>query len=198
MPEKSLLVRSESARRDDQQKKTNDAGCSEQTFPKTCLKKFPRLQVKAAVQKPIDEALSALEGYREGSRAQYSKRLRTLSRDSPDQINEGLHRRSGGAIPLTRPTATASEPRHARRLVAATHRHVDVIGLLLREHGELRAERWEVEAGDLLVEILREEVDLVSLVLPAVALLPELELREGLVRERARHDEGRVASGAAQ
>ena len=43
-----------------------------------------------------------------------------------------------------------------------------------------------MEAGDLLVEILREEVDLVSLVLPAVALLPELELREGLVRERAR------------
>jgi len=98
MPEKSLLVRSESARRDDQQKKkTNDAGCSEQTFPKTCLKKFPRLQVKADVKKPIHEALSALEGYREGSRAQYSNRLRTLSRDSPDQINGGLHRGSGGA-----------------------------------------------------------------------------------------------------
>merc|ERR1719247_24982 len=66
-------------------------------YSKTCLKKFPRLQVKADVQKPIHEALSALEGYREGSRAQYSKRLRTLYRDSPDQINEGLHRRSGGA-----------------------------------------------------------------------------------------------------
>ena len=127
----------------------------------------------------------------------YCKRLRTLSQDPPDQINQGLHRGSGDAEsrvkPLTGTTATASEPRHARslvavrvRLVGATHRHVDVIGLLLREHGELRAERWEVEAGDLLVEILREEVDLVSLVLPAVALLPELELREGLVRERAR------------
>ena len=37
-------------------------------YSKTCLKKFPRLQVKADVQKPIHEALSALEGYREGSR----------------------------------------------------------------------------------------------------------------------------------
>ena len=129
--------------------------------------------------------------------APYCKRLRTLSRDSPDQINQGSPSEKRGrrveSLPLTGTTTTASEPRHARRLVAvrvrlvgATHRHVDVIGLLLREHGELRAERWEVEAGDLLVEILREEVDLVSLVLPAVALLPELELREGLVRERAR------------
>ena len=129
--------------------------------------------------------------------APYCKRLRTLSRDSPDQINQGSPSEKRGrrveSLPLTGTTATASEPRHARRLVAvrvrlvgATHRHVDVIGLLLREHGELRAERWEVEAGDLLVEILREEVDLVSLVLPAVALLPELDLREGLVRERAR------------
>jgi len=67
-------------------------------YSKTCPKKFPRLQVKADVYKPIDEALSALEGKREGSIvAQYSKRLRTLSRDSPDQINEDLHRRSGDA-----------------------------------------------------------------------------------------------------
>ena len=129
--------------------------------------------------------------------APYCKRLRTLSRDSPDQINQGSPSEKRGrrveSLPLTVPNAKRNEPRQTRRLIAvgvrlvgATHRHVDVIGLLLREHGELRAERWEVEAGDLLVEILREEVDLVSLVLPAVALLPELELREGLVRERAR------------
>ena len=72
------------------------------------------------------------------------------------------------------------------RLVGAANRHVDVLGLLLREHRELRAKSREVEPSDLLVELLREEVDLVQLVLPAVALLPELELREGLVRERAR------------
>ena len=129
--------------------------------------------------------------------APYCKRLRMLSRDSPDQINQGSPSEKRGrrveSLPLTVPNAKRNEPRQTRRLIAvgvrlvgATHRHVDVIGLLLREHGELRAERWEVEAGDLLVEILREEVDLVSLVLPAVALLPELELREGLVRERAR------------
>merc|ERR1712196_766404 len=73
------------------------------------------------------------------------------------------------------------------RLVGAANRHVDVLGLLLRERGELRAERREVEPGDLLVELLRKEVDLVSRVLTGVALLPELELREGLVRERAGH-----------
>ena len=40
-------------------------------------------------------------------------------------------------------------------------------------------------ARDLLVEVLREQVHLVRLVLAGVALLPELELRERLVRERA-------------
>ena len=75
-----------------------DDGCSEQTFPKTCLKKFPRLEVKADVQKTIDEALFGLEGRREGSTmAPYCKRLRTLSQDPPDQINQGLHQKSGDA-----------------------------------------------------------------------------------------------------
>merc|ERR1719487_2780956 len=84
------------------------------------------------------------------------------------------------------------------RLVGAANWHVNVLGLLLGERGELRAERREVEPGDLLVELLRKEVDLVKLVLPGVALLPKLELRESLVSERAGHDEGRVAGRAAQ
>ena len=101
MPEKSLFVRSESAKRDDQHKKekrTTLAARNRLSLFENVSEKFPRLQVKADVYKPIDEALSALEGKREGSIvAQNSKRLRTLSRDSPDQINEGLHRRSGDA-----------------------------------------------------------------------------------------------------
>ena len=48
--------------------KTIDDGCSEQTFTKTCLKKFPRLKVKADVQKTIHEALFGLEGNKEGSK----------------------------------------------------------------------------------------------------------------------------------
>jgi hypothetical protein len=113
---------------------------------------------------------------------------------SKPQICACLHRESG-----------AREARYVLRLVAVrvrlvrpAHRHVDVVSLLLREDGKLRAERREVEPGNLLVEVLREQVHLVGLVLAAVALLPELELRKGLVRERARHDEGRVAGGAAQ
>ena len=68
MPEKSLLACSESARRNDRKKETIDDGCSEQTFTKTCLKKFPRLKVKADVQKTIHEALFGLEGNEEGSK----------------------------------------------------------------------------------------------------------------------------------
>merc|ERR1719171_1180959 len=49
-------------------KKTLDDGCSEQTFTKTCLKKFPLLKVKADVQKTIHEALFGLEGNEEGSK----------------------------------------------------------------------------------------------------------------------------------
>merc|ERR1711904_593688 len=82
MPEKRLLACSESAKRNDRKqkmKKTIDDGCSDKTFPKTCLKKFPRLKVKADVQKTIDEALIGLEGNKEGSKwlptVKYSARL---------------------------------------------------------------------------------------------------------------------------
>src|SRR3954462_6332034 len=46
------------------------------------------------------------------------------------------------------------------RLVRPVDRHVDVRGLVGRQLGELHAERPEVQAGDLLVEVLREHVDL--------------------------------------
>jgi len=93
-----MLRISQAQRPKTKMKKTIDDGCSEQTFPKTCLKKFPRLEVKADVQKTIDEALFGLEGRREGSTmAPYCKRLRTLSQDPPDQINQGLHQKSGDA-----------------------------------------------------------------------------------------------------
>merc|ERR1719240_950032 len=62
------------------------------------------------------------------------------------------------------------------RLVRAVDRDVHVVGLLLREDRELGAHGRKVQARDLLVELLREQVDLVGLVLARVALLPELEL----------------------
>merc|ERR1719261_1606736 len=142
---------------------------------------------------PIDKSVKPSSAWRAGQKAPYPERLERFPEIRWIR-SAVLHRGSG---------ATAS--RHVLRLIAvrvrlvgAANIHVDVLGLLLRKHRELRAKSREVEPSDLLVELLREEVDLVERVLPAVALLPELELREGLVRERARHDEGRVASGAAQ
>ena len=47
-------------------------------------------------------------------------------------------------------------------LVRARHRHADVVGLLLGERRELHAELVEVQARDLLVEVLRQHVHLAS------------------------------------
>jgi len=54
-----------------------------------------------------------------------------------------------------------------------------------------------MEAGDLLVQVLGEHVDLV-VVLGRVLLLPEFELSDDLVGEGHGHDETGVASGATQ
>merc|ERR1719487_6545 len=85
------------------------------------------------------------------------------------------------------------------RLVGAADGDADVVGLLLGKLGEVGAELAEVELGDLLVELLGEEVHLVGvlhlrLVLARLVVrLAQLELGEGLVGERVGHDEGRVA-----
>jgi len=98
MPEKSLLARSELARRNDRKEKTLDDGCSEQTFTKTCLKKFPRLKVKADVQKTIHEALFGLEGNEEGSK--WLPTVKDSARFPEIRLIRSikvLHRRSAGA-----------------------------------------------------------------------------------------------------
>ena len=98
MPEKSLLACSESTRRNDRKKKTLDDGCSEQTFTKTCLKKFPRLKVKADVQKTIHEALFGLEGNEEGSK--WLPTVKDSARFPEIRLIRSikvLHRRSAGA-----------------------------------------------------------------------------------------------------
>ena len=76
--------------------------------------------------------------------------------------------------------------------------NADVVGLLLAEFGELGVEGGEMEAGDLLVKLLGEDVDLSTLVLLVVTVGPELDLGEHLVGERARHDERGMSGGAAQ
>jgi hypothetical protein len=83
-------------------------------------------------------------------------------------------------------------------LVGAIDGDANVLGLLSREDGEPGTKGVKVEAGDLLVELLGEDVNLAALVLVGVALLPEFDLGEGLVGEGAGHDEGGVAGGAAK
>merc|ERR1712050_610609 len=72
----------------------------------------------------------------------------------------------------------------------------DVIGLLFCECGELGAERREVQTGNLLVKSLREEVNVVLIAL--LLGFQQVELRQHLVCERARHDERGMACRTAQ
>src|SRR5699024_9657112 len=81
------------------------------------------------------------------------------------------------------------------RLVRALDVHADVLRLFLGQLRELAAERLDVDACDLLVQDLRQAVDLAAVL---VGVLEQLDLRDGLVREGGGHDEGRVAGGVTQ
>src|SRR3954462_15552635 len=80
-------------------------------------------------------------------------------------------------------------------LVRALDRHADVGGLLGRELGELHPEAVEVQARDLLVEVLGQDVDLLVVL---VVLGEQLDLGDRLVGERVGHHERRVAGRVAQ
>src|SRR5690349_9445266 len=89
-------------------------------------------------------------------------------------------------------------------LVRALFRNVEVRGLAIRQHLELDAELGEVQARDLLVELLRQRVHAAALVAGdagqrglALRRKPQVDLRDGLVGERVAHHEARVARGAA-
>src|SRR5690606_23980616 len=63
------------------------------------------------------------------------------------------------------------------------------------ERGQLHADLLQVQAGDFFVQQLGQAVDGV---LVPVLVGPQVDLGQRLVGERVRHDEGRVAVGAAQ
>lgn len=75
-------------------------------------------------------------------------------------------------------------------LVRTFNRDRDIICLFLGQGGELDTTTLEVEASDLFIEDLGEEVDIL-LVLALVAV--EFELCQGLVGEGEGHDERGVA-----
>ena len=87
------------------------------------------------------------------------------------------------------------------RFVRAFDGHADVVGLGLGEGRQVDAELFEVEACDLLVEDLRERVHDTAFVLDAgdgllaLGVEPEVDLRDGLVREACAHHEARVTGG---
>ena len=78
-------------------------------------------------------------------------------------------------------------------LVGTFDGDADVVGLLLRERGELGAELVEVEARDFFVELFVNHVDAGS-----AAAFPEVDLRERLVGEGAGHHKAGVSGGAAE
>mmetsp|Transcript_2057 Transcript_2057/g.4187 ORF Transcript_2057/g.4187 Transcript_2057/m.4187 type:complete len:421 (+) Transcript_2057:240-1502(+) len=89
-------------------------------------------------------------------------------------------------------------------LVGAVDGDTNVVSLVLREHGEVGAQLAKVEVRDLLVELLGQQVHLVTvlhlgLVLASLVVgAAQLELSKRLVGERVGHDEGGVASGTAE
>src|SRR5690606_2674159 len=96
----------------------------------------------------------------------------------------------GGLCPTGRGGACRPSISIMFGLEGAAHREAEVLRLGRGEPGELDAELAEVELRDLLVELLREHVDLPLLVLPGLG--EEGDLREHLVREAIAHHEARM------
>jgi hypothetical protein len=85
----------------------------------------------------------------------------------------------------------------------------EVLGLNVSQAAQLNVAVSQVEAGDLLVQDLGQDIDVllelaglgeldILLAKGLVAVLEEHDLSKHLVGEAARHDEGAVASGAAK
>merc|ERR1712184_36251 len=76
--------------------------------------------------------------------------------------------------------------------------HSNVVSLLLAELRQLGAQGWKVKAGDFLVQILWQKVDIVLVTLVLFPVLEQVKLCKHLVGEGTRHDKGWMASGATQ
>merc|ERR1712241_1291556 len=76
--------------------------------------------------------------------------------------------------------------------------HTDVIRLLLRHPGKLGTQCWEVQIGNLLIEGLRQQIDIVLVSTILFRVPQEVELTQDLVGERAGHDERGMTSRTTQ
>jgi len=73
----------------------------------------------------------------------------------------------------------------------------NVFGLFVGQYGQFGAELVQVEAGNLFVQVLGENVHLVFVFL-GVFLFPQFKLGNNLISETARHDETGVTGGATK
>merc|ERR1719189_1778524 len=74
----------------------------------------------------------------------------------------------------------------------------NVICLLLCELGHLCSQGWQMQACHLLIESLRQQVDIILVRLGLLPILQEVELTQDLIGERARHHEGWMACCTTQ
>ena len=81
------------------------------------------------------------------------------------------------------------------RFEGAIRFHADIGRLRGIELRQLHADPVQMQARDLFIQMLGQDVDVVLVVL---AVLPKLDLRQHLVGEARRHHEGRVAGGIAE
>merc|ERR1712083_756411 len=100
---------------------------------------------------------------------------------------------------------TASAEKRTRHSVSVGLRlegpslfHPNVVSLLLGERRQLGAQGGKVEAGNFLVQLRWQKVDIVLVTLILLPVLEQVKLSKHLVGERARHDKGWMASGTAQ
>ena len=83
------------------------------------------------------------------------------------------------------------------RLVRTLDWHTNVISLILAELGKPSSKLGKVKCGNLLIKVLGQDINLL-LVLARSLLLPQFELRNHLVGERARHHEAGMPGGTTQ
>ena len=80
-------------------------------------------------------------------------------------------------------------------LIGTFHWHVDVVGLIFAQFGELGADAAEVKASHHLIEVLGQHIDLFGVL---IALGEQLDLSQHLVGEGVAHHKTGVTGGAAQ
>jgi len=73
--------------------------------------------------------------------------------------------------------------------------NVEVLGLFVGEDGQLDVKLFKVSTSDLLIQLLRQDVDAEGELLRS---RPKGDLRDDLIGEGAGHDEGRVSSSASE